>query len=692
MKKLFFTIAVFALSYYNGTCLRVYKNIDKVLRIDNLTFKAITPTPTGDPIQSFCDSATVSDLIVTTDLGGTITWYDTATGGIPLVNTETLVNGELVYAEQTIGGVPSVDRFQVLVHFISSNITTNKTEICLGESVELNASFDPPVIPGTSYLGIMSSKWIYLNNTVGTWIYGEDFANNYLGNLISLHSLSDVNFIRDLTPGLGFFIGLNDFITEGTFEWSDGSVLDFTNFAPGEPNNQGNEDFVFQAPSGRWNDYPSVLSRISIFQINSGVTYLWSTGEVSESIIVSPATTSDFWVDITINGVTCRKTVEIPLSNPVSPISGGDETSCEITSLTASATVGIGETLKWYDASVGGNIIMNPILDTVGTITYYAESSNDTSGCISLNRTPVTLTINTAPLAPFNGVDITLQEQLTIQTITANAEVNIGETLIWYDAPTGGNVVNDPSLSSVGVITYYAESVDNATGCVSLSRTPLTLTILDAPNPPTAAPLQSFCDIPSTTISELDVTGSGVKWYDAPFDGNLLDSSSFLVDSQFVYASQTVNGIESLTRTQVMVHLMGVYQATADTDLCLGESVELQAGFGLPEIPNAIRIALFDDAHAYKNTMAMSYTDAQNFAESLGGNLASVRSEEDYLNYYSYDVEALGEIYWFGLNDLSTEGIFSFSDGTPLTYTNWSPGQPDALTSNQDGVDRKSVV
>ena len=685
MKKLFFTFCFFFLSFFNGASLSIQKNSYEGLIEESILNQSITPIPTGESIQSFCDSATVNDLIVNEDPGGIITWFDSATGGIPLDSTDPLVNGELVYAEQTLGGLTSVGRFQVIVHFISPNITANKTAICSGESVELTAKFDAPRILGTSYIGIFSSKWIYLNNTADTWLYGENFANNYGGNLISLHSLSEVYFIRDMTPGLGFFIGLNDSITEGVFEWSDGSVLDFTNFSSGEPNNQGNEDYIFQRANGQWNDYPSTLSAISVFQINSGVTYSWSTGEVSESIIVSPTATSDFWVDITINGVTCRKTIEIPLANPDSPISGGDETSCEITSLRTSATVGDEETLTWYDAPVGGNIITNPILDTVGTITYYAESNNDVSGCISLERTPVTLTMNTLPLAPFNTFDIIVQEQLTAQTITANAEVNIGETLIWYDASIGGDVVTDPSLSSVGVITYYAESVVDATGCISQSRTPVTLTILDAPDPPTAAPIQSFCDIPGSKIADLSPNGPSVQWYDAPFNGNVLDPASFLVNSQLVYASQTVNGIESLTRTQVMAHLTATYLATADTDLCLGDSVELQAGWGYIEIPNTLRVGRFDDAFAFRSTMAMNYTDAQNFAQSFGGNLASVRSQPLYEDYFSPHVEIAEEIHWFGLNDLSTEGTFSFSDGTPVTYTNWSPGQ-GGLSPDEDGV------
>ena len=76
---------------------------------------AVTPTPTGNPIQSFCDAATVADLVAIPDTGGMIDWYDAATGGNLLNATDVLADGDLVFAEQTIGGVPSADRLQVLV-------------------------------------------------------------------------------------------------------------------------------------------------------------------------------------------------------------------------------------------------------------------------------------------------------------------------------------------------------------------------------------------------------------------------------------------------------------------------------------------------------------------------------------------------------------------------------------------------
>ena len=737
---------------------------------------AVTPTPTGNPIQSFCDAATVADLVAIPDTGGTIDWYDAATGGNLLNAPDVLADGDLVFAEQTIGGVPSADRLQVLVEIYNYVISTdNGTNIsCSGEPLILSVDYlsNGPFISEASFVGRHNDLDYYESLINQSFFNAESYAQSVGGHLVSIHSNDDNSFLTNNISTGSYIFGLNDFANEGDFIYTDGTPLDYTRWAPGEPNNQGNEDvIIFRSGSGQWNDIANGYSGKFLFYTNP--LFLWSTGEITPAISVSPSSSTTYWVDITSNGITCREEITISVTGlpntpisagnqvecedspiqvltagatadlgqsinwydaatggnnvgsptlnsigavtyyaeaidditgcvsnsrtavtleiiaaPASPSSGGDQSECAespLQTLNAEATIGSGQSLVWYDSSSGGNAVASPILNNIGSITYYAEAVDDATGCVSPNRTAVALAINYIPSAPISNGDITQPEELPIQIITASVQITPGESVIWYDAALGGSVITDPSLSAVGTITYYAESVVDATGCTSLNRTPVTLTILAAPDPPTAAPIQSFCDVPGAIASDLIATGTNIQWYDAPTGGNLLDPSSFLVNSQLVYASQTVSGIESLTRTQVLAHLTSTF-VTGNTELCLGESVELQAGWDYIEIPNALRSGRYDDAFAFRTTIAMNYNDAQNFAQSFGGNLASVRSELDYLNYNSFWVENLGEIYWFGLNDLFTEGAFSFSDGTPVTYTNWSPGQPDGLTPDQDGV------
>ena len=52
------------------------------------------------------------------------------------------------------------------------------------------------------------------------------------------------------------------------------------------------------------------------------------------------------------------------------------------------------DSVVWYDAAVGGNVVASPILDAIGSVTYYAEAVSNTGlNCSSLTRTAVTLTL-----------------------------------------------------------------------------------------------------------------------------------------------------------------------------------------------------------------------------------------------------------------------------------------------------------
>lgn len=41
---------------------------------------------------------------------------------------------------------------------------------------------------------------------------------------------------------------------------------------------------------------------------------------------------------------------------------------------------------------------------------------------------------------------------------------------------------------------------------------------------------------------------------------------------------------------------------------------------------------------------------------------------------------------WLGLNDLSLEGTYVWSNGATATFTNWSQGQPGSQSADEDCV------
>ena len=83
-----------------------------------------TAAPTGSTTQTFCNSATVSNLAAT---GSNIQWYAAATGGTALSGTTALVNGSHYYASQTVNGCESATRLNVAVVINTTAAPTGST-------------------------------------------------------------------------------------------------------------------------------------------------------------------------------------------------------------------------------------------------------------------------------------------------------------------------------------------------------------------------------------------------------------------------------------------------------------------------------------------------------------------------------------------------------------------------------------
>ncbi|XP_072020262.1 macrophage mannose receptor 1-like [Amphiura filiformis] len=80
-----------------------------------------------------------------------------------------------------------------------------------------------------------------------------------------------------------------------------------------------------------------------------------------------------------------------------------------------------------------------------------------------------------------------------------------------------------------------------------------------------------------------------------------------------------------------------------------------------------------------------TWSDAvNNKCTALGGNLVSIADRFEQSVLTSQLGLQDGQMFWIGLSDLPSPGQYSWSDGTPVTYTHWDQGMPD--NSNGDCV------
>ena len=342
----------------------------------------------------------------------------------------------------------------------------------------------------------------------------------------------------------------------------------------------------------------------------TGQTVVWYDAATGGNVVASPTLntvgTVTYWAEGVVDGTDCasltRTSVTLTIEPAATaPISTGDITECQEPpqdpeqSLDANdaITPTTGQTVVWYDAATGGNIVATPTLVGVGTVTYWAEATVDATGCLSLTRTSVTLTISPAATEPVSTGDITECAQSPIQTLDANDAITAttGQTVVWYDAVAGGNVVASPTLNSIGTASYWAEGVFDVTDCPSFGRTSVILTISNEPIAPISAGDQVECvadPIQTLTASASVPTGQTVVWYDAATGGNVVASPTLNSIGEVTYYAEaiiTTGSCISLTRTPVSLKM----------DTC---SISL-AKSGLWNDINADNIAQVDETISY---------------------------------------------------------------------------------------------
>ena len=93
------------------------------------------------------------------------------------------------------------------------------------------------------------------------WSDARTHCQTFGGDLASVADAAENSFVHSLADdSTASWTGFNDQASEGSWKWSDGTAVTYTNWNGGEPNNSGNEDcmhlykYAGQSSSGRWND------------------------------------------------------------------------------------------------------------------------------------------------------------------------------------------------------------------------------------------------------------------------------------------------------------------------------------------------------------------------------------------------------------------------------------------------------
>ncbi len=430
----------------------------------------------------------------------------------------------------------------VSVHPLPQGIISGNTSLCPGESSTLTAS------------GANSYHWstgattpVITVNSNGT--YSCTFTNSY-GCTTTQSVTVNVLDTPVLTGNTSFCAGSSTILTAtggDSYFWSTGATSSSI-----VVNTPGTYTVTVSSSNGCSGSAsvnvvqnPSVNVTISgntvvcsgigtTLTATSGSSYLWSSGETTQSITVSnPATYSVTVTDA--NGCTGSSTKTVSMMEQA--VISGNTHICEGESTTLSVS-GTGD-YSWSNGANTSSII-------VSTSDNYTVTVSLPNGCSS--SASANVTVADIPVPAITGNTTICQGQTT--TLTANGGVSYN----WSD----GSSTNSINVSQNGV---YSVTATNTEGCSA--STNVTVTVNPLPNVSITG-YSSFCQGDNTTL-----TASGASTY---VWSNSSTNAAITVNNAGLY---TVTGTDangcSSTATQTTT-VNPTYNIPQSHSICQGES------------------------------------------------------------------------------------------------------------------------
>lgn len=420
----------------------------------------------------------------------------------------------------------------------------------------------------------------FIPDTARIWIkdYPEFFLNASNPQTIEC---GQTRFIR---------AGANGGIEPWTYEWNTGNPADTTDIISVSPPSSttytvivrdvcGNEvtadiPFTVTGPTATINGGQSTvnicLNSSTVLSVEGGTSWLWSTGETTSSITVSPSSNTSYSVVVTDDcGNTNQSEIEVTVGQPFAD-AGIYDGICAGQSVDLIANDTPNGSWLWTNLTTGETY--NGRIWTVSppVTTDFSVAVTDDCGNTETDQT----TINVFQLQAIAG---TADPICTGGTATLNGSSSTGNGIFtWSD---GTNVFNGPQVEvSPTETTTYTLTVDD--GCIATDQ--LTLTVYPLPVVTANASVTAICPDDSFTLQAAGATT--YTWTSIPPDPSISDpnsgnpTASPVTSTVYLYTvtGTDANGCVNTAQTAVNVkpRLYADFTASA-ADVCEGNALVL---------------------------------------------------------------------------------------------------------------------
>nr|WP_321226064.1 T9SS type A sorting domain-containing protein [uncultured Psychroserpens sp.] len=516
----------------------------------------------GDDVEICSGNATT----LTASGGSTYLWSTGET-------TETITvipNATTIYTVEVFeNNCSSTDQAQVTVNDLPETNAGNDVSIFDGESTILTASGADSYVwsTGETITSITVSPTSTTTYTVTGNTNGCEFEDSVIVTLISddvtANAGDDIGIcsgnVTTLTASGGTTYLWSTGETTASIEVSPTNTTTYTVTAYSFSGNNSAEDSVEvtvnELPvANAGDDVEICFGNVTTLTASGGSTYLWSTGEITETISVNPNVTTMYTVEVFENNCSSLDQVQVIINELPETNAGSNVSIIEGESTTLTATGA--DSYVWNTGEITQSITVSPTSSTTYTVT---GSSN---GCESSDD--VIVSVGAEVVNANAGADVAICFG-NVTTLIATG----GSTYLWSTGETTASIIVSPNQTTTYTVTAFNEAQtasDDDSIIVTINELPETYAGNDV----------SITEGGSTTL-----TATGADSY-VWSTGEITQSITVSPISSTTYlVTGNSNGCESSDNVIVSVETENINaNAGADVAICNGESTLLTAAGG----------------------------------------------------------------------------------------------------------------
>jgi hypothetical protein len=532
----------------------------------NIRFGSVLSTSIAQGNQTICQGQSARLVVGTAGQGTSYRWSTGATS--QLINVTPNQTTQYWVTTSKLGYCPKTDTITVTVQpYLTTTVTGNQT-ICQGNSVTLG------VQGGTSHSwsnGSTASSITVSPNSTTTYTVTSSqsgYCSKTDNITVTVQPYVATTVTSDQTICQGSSVTLN--VSGGSSRtWSTGSTASSITVSP----NATTRYTVTSNESGKCSKTdtinvtvrPYVTTTITPNQticqgssvtlnVSGGTSRSWNTGATTNSITVSPNSTTTYTVTSNENGK-CSKTdnVTVTVQPYVATTVTSDQTICQGSSVTLNVSGGSSRT--WSTGSTASSITVSP-----NATTRYTVTSNESGKCSKTDTINVTV-------RPYVTTTIT-PNQTICQGSSVTLNVSGGTSRTWNTGSTASSITVSPNVTTRYTVTSSESGKCSKTDTVNVTVRPYVST--------TITPNQTICQGGSVTLS---VSGGTSRTWNTGATTNSITVSPNATTRYTV----TSNESGKCSTTDTVTVTVRPYVSTTisrDTTICRGQSVNLTVSGG----------------------------------------------------------------------------------------------------------------